>query len=379
VGSDLKPIAIVPAAFHALMQHRASDWPNAMTASATHDTKRGEDTRARMHVLSEVPDKWSDHLRRLEEQVRPILRELDGAEVPSPDERYLLYQTLAATWPTEEPNDSGWMEYAQRIRQYMEKAMREAKLNTSWINPSDEYEAAALDFIAELLDRSRSPDAIARICEFAASIADAGFVISLSQLVLKACVPGLPDFYQGTELWDFNLVDPDNRRPINYAPRRRWLAEITAEFDEDPSSLAERLASSWPDPRIKQFVTWRLLQMRRERYDIMTFGQYMPLEVEGKHAEHAISFARTWKEKSTVVVVPRLVHRLLQAAPRKSLGANIIDQIDWADTAVVLPESAGKRWINLFTNGLLELGDARTVPLRELLRPLPVGVFSTTT
>ena len=220
---DAKPIAVDE--FHRLMRHRMESWPHSLCATSTHDSKRGEDMRARLNVLSEMPDEWAQAFTRWQQMNRSLVREIDGDPVPDANEEYLIYQTLVGTWPASIQSEADRATYRDRIAQYMEKAFREAKAHTSWMNPSDDYESAVHDFIRDLFGEAGKKFA-ADLGQFVRRIADSGYVNSLAQLLLKMTVPGVPDFYRGTELWDFNLVDPDNRRPVDYDARRRRLHEL---------------------------------------------------------------------------------------------------------------------------------------------------------
>ena len=382
VGGELGPTACSTDAFHALMQRRFADWPHSLSATATHDTKRGEDTRARINVLSQVPDEWADFANRWNERCTPLLREIDGQVAPSLPERYLLLQTLVATWPMGDVSRAERDEYQGRIRQFIAKALREAKVNTSWLNPSPEYESAVMDFVSDLLNPQLSQDVFAETDQFARLVVDAGYVNSLSQVVLKACIPGVPDFYQGTELWDFNLVDPDNRRPVNYEERRNALADIKGQFEINPAAFNETLARQWPDPRTKLFVTWRLLQLRRQSRDLFAFGDYRPLEIHGIYCQNAIAFARTKDTASVVVVVARNVQQLLATdndtptTPGATIGG-----IDWNDTSIHLPDDLGCGFENVFTQAKVkacnpERERSRSILLSEILNPWPIAVLT---
>ena len=227
VGGELDAKSLSPDEFHRLMRQRQADWPHSLSATATHDSKRGEDMRARLNVLSEVPDEWSAAFRRWRELNRHLERESDGDPVPDRNEQYLLYQTLVGTWPLAPFSANARREYTDRIVQYMEKALREAKIHTSWMNPAEAYEAAVFDFVRDVLSE-KAVIFQADLSTFVSEIADSGFVNSLAQVLLKMTLPGVPDFYQGTELWDFNLVDPDNRRPVDFADRCRRLDNLLA-------------------------------------------------------------------------------------------------------------------------------------------------------
>ena len=213
----------------------------------------------------------------------------------------------------------------------MQKALREAKLNTSWTNPDDDYENAAIGMISDLLNSEKSPLFIGEIDEFVPTIADAGYVNSLSQVVLKMCVPGVPDFYQGTELWDFSLVDPDNRRSVDYSLRSQLLKELSTEFAMNPVHATEQVASHWPNDSIKLLVIWRLLHYRQEHPGLFEQGAYIPLQAKGERERHVLAFGRAFNGDYLIAVVPRLVQKLLPSAIDRQDLRPPYRSIDWKD------------------------------------------------
>ncbi len=375
VGGALAATALSIEDFHRLMRHRAANWPHGMSASSTHDTKRSEDVRARLHVLSECPDAWKDKVLLWRQMNRGYLEDWDGTPAPSPNEEYLIYQTLIGTWPLEPIEDGQREEYIGRIIQYMEKALREAKLNTSWMNPSEDYEEVVFNFVRKIL----GPEAAAfqtDLAQFVAGIADAGFVNALSQLLLKITLPGVPDFYQGTEFWDFSLVDPDNRRPVDFAARQEAIKQL-AEADNNPESLAKDLAEAWPDPRVKMLVTMQSLALRKELADVFDFGDYVPLAVRGEAAEHVVAFARNSGDRWTITAVPRHLYKLRGRPSPESIGK--LPKTAWGLTEILVPAEAGQSWQCSLTGAAIEGGsDAENVaiPVGELFDLLPVALLS---
>src|SRR5215510_1808994 len=231
-----------------------------MLASPTHDTKRSEDARARIDALSEIPARWYRAVRRWQNTNRDLKTAIEDKSAPDANEEYLLYQTLLGAWPLDAENGQAQESFVQRIQEYMIKALREAKVHSSWLNPDEEYEQTARDFVSKILSHD---GVFARdFAEFQAPIARAGMFTSLSQTLLKITAPGVPDFYQGTEIWDFSLVDPDNRRPVDYEHRRRLLDSLRGKEDEDRALLAGDLLRSASDGRIKMFVTSGALNYR---------------------------------------------------------------------------------------------------------------------
>ncbi|MGH7031833.1 MAG: malto-oligosyltrehalose synthase, partial [Stellaceae bacterium] len=273
VGGDPRRFGMSVAAFHHLAQQRARRWPRAMVTTSTHDTKRGEDARARLALLSEMPREWGRRVFQWLRLNRSRRSQIDGESVPDRNVEYLFYQTLLGAWPPAlAPTDVAGMDHlAERIEAYMIKAVRERKLESSWSNPNAQYEAALQRFVRGVLDASRPNPFLAEFHGFVAGLARAGAITSLSQLVLKLTVPGVPDIYQGGELWDFSLVDPDNRRPVDWDARRTLLETISAMRPAD-------LARDWQDGREKLFATRCLLALRGARPALFAEGDYQPLE-----------------------------------------------------------------------------------------------------
>jgi (1->4)-alpha-D-glucan 1-alpha-D-glucosylmutase len=374
VGGELNASALAPEEFHRRMQHRLQDWPQGLSATATHDTKRGEDVRARLLALTEFADEWVSAVTQWQQLNRPLLRTAGEMQVPSLNEEYLIYQTVVGTWPRRIENDEDRRSYLARIISHAEKALREAKINTSWSMPAAEYEDAVRGFITDLFNPQISTGFLASLAAFVAKIADSGYINSLSQLVLKAIVPGVPDFYQGCELWDFNLVDPDNRRPVDYELRASKLVELEQRFSDDPASLATRLAQNWPDPAIKLFITWRLLQLRAEYPSLFEAADYLPLTVSGSKAENMIAFARRHEGQYVVTMVPLHVNGLMERE-----GEHAMPRIDWGDTVVELPDGVPRSWLNYFSQQRITVEGNRRIAASEALTPLPVAVFKSDT
>jgi (1->4)-alpha-D-glucan 1-alpha-D-glucosylmutase len=371
---DAKPLAVDE--FHRLMRHRMESWPHSMCATSTHDSKRGEDVRARLHVLSEVPNEWSQAVSRWQKMNQPLIREIDGDPVPDANEEYLIYQTLVGTWPTEELSNAERNTYCDRILQYTEKAIREAKIHASWMNPSEEYETAVREFVCDLFGE-RGAKFAADLTRFVAQIADAGYVNSLAQLVLKTTLPGVPDFYRGTELWDFNLVDPDNRRPVDYGCRRSRLDKLRKAARANVQEAARELSTRWPDPDIKLWITATCLAARRDSADLFAFGEYVPLTVEGALVEHVLAFARRFEREYALVVVPLHSYRALDRSGATTPGGGT-PNVKWGDTRIVVPDDFPYEWHcqlsgrdcdSTNTNGV------QTFAVAELLDVLAVAVL----
>ncbi|MFQ3457855.1 malto-oligosyltrehalose synthase, partial [Bradyrhizobium sp. UFLA01-814] len=325
VGGDPAAGAIAPEAFHAMMQARAREWPHGMTATATHDTKRGEDARARIMALAEIPGEWTSAVARWKVLNAPHLV-LDGEmRAPSATFEYMLYQALLGAW---DPDDAS---LAARIQAYALKAAREGKQETSWLNPHQPYEAGVKAFIERILDRKTSPEFLDALGTLAQRTALIGALNSLSQITLKATMPGVPDFYQGTEGWDLSLVDPDNRRPVDFTERAGMLATLeTPDWDA--------LALDWRDGRLKFAWTRHLLRLRNEMADVFTSGDYVPLAVSGPHRDHVIAFARRHGREAAIVAVAKSFAPFTQGGrswPRPEAFEGEIDAAGYA-----LPDGA---------------------------------------
>ncbi|HET7674650.1 MAG TPA: malto-oligosyltrehalose synthase [Gammaproteobacteria bacterium] len=336
VGGEPRQFGLSIAAFHHANRERAEHWPHAMLTTATHDTKRGEDVRARLAVLAAMPDAWDRHVRQWRRLNRRQRRRLESGRVPDRNDEYLLYQTLVGAWPVKLLNgwDSAVAEaFTGRLQAYMNKAVREAKTRSSWTNPDTDYEQGVSDFVARLLDPVRGRLFLDDFLPLAREVATHGIANSLIQLVLKLTCPGVPDIYQGGELWDFNLVDPDNRRRVDFALRARLLNEV-AEIDrldgERRINAIETVRADWYDGRIKLFVLYRLLQLRSHYPGLFADGGYQPIDARGARADDVCAFARTHEGRTLIVVVLRQTAR-----GRDRFDATILDTqeevvtIDW--------------------------------------------------
>ena len=294
VGGDPSAQALSIDAFHEAMKLRAQEWPHGMTATATHDTKRGEDARARLMALAEIPGEWASAVARWKILNAPSLVTAGEMRAPSAAFEYMLYQVLLGAWPSGQRDDT----FLERMQAYALKAAREGKQETSWLNPNESYEAGLETFIARILDRSASAEFLDSLETLAQRVALLGALNSLSQMTLKATMPGVPDFYQGTEFWDLSLVDPDNRRPVDFAERATVLASV-----ENPDWAS--LAQHWPDGHIKLAWTRHLLKLRTEFAGVFTHGDYQPLEVSGPHGDHVIAFARRLGRDAVIIAVAK--------------------------------------------------------------------------
>ncbi|UCE30924.1 MAG: malto-oligosyltrehalose synthase, partial [Burkholderiales bacterium] len=332
VGSEPEVFGFSVKAFHAASADRAASWPHTMIATSTHDNKRSEDVRARIDVLSETPAAWRLALRRWRTMNRSRRRTIGGQPAPAANDEYLLYQVLLGTFRPEDAAGEALQAYTERIVGYMTKAAREAKLRTSWINPDPAYEQALDGFVRALLGPGHSNPFLADLQEQAGSIAWFGALNSLSMVAIKYASPGMPDLYQGNECFDFSLVDPDNRRPVDFAHRSALLEALERRAQaQGLHACAAELARAPMSDAAKLFVTWRLLQLRREHEALLRDGDYLPLEAHGLGAGHALAFARRLGDQVLVLVAARLFVGLLGRA-----GALPAGHAAWGDTHLTL-------------------------------------------
>ncbi len=380
VGDDPHRFGSSPSAYHRANAERLRRWPHSMLATATHDTKRGEDTRLRIHAISELAEEWEQRSKRWANWNRRYKRTVADAPAPASDDEYFLYQTLLGSWPQADgaapTADTAWLgPWRQRLETYLVKALREAKKRSSWRHPNPDYEEAQLDFLRALLDVSRPNPFLADLAAFAARTATIGAVHGLAQTALKLAAPGVPDTYQGCEFWDLSLADPDNRRPVDFAARAEALARLEAQLAGDRADeTLDELRTHWLDGRIKLLVTARLLGLRRRHPALLLGGEYLPLETRGAQADHIVAFARRHGDARLVIVAPRLVAPLL---PENS-GLHI-PAAAWGDTALRLPPGDRKRqWRDLLNGSLHRLpaaGEGAWLPVSEALTPLPLAAL----
>ncbi|MBD3401737.1 malto-oligosyltrehalose synthase [candidate division GN15 bacterium] len=357
-GHDLK-------SFHAFQQYRHEAYPHAMTTTSTHDTKRGEDVRARINVLSEMPDEWERRIKQFARINRGRKRRVRGSVVPDKNDEYFLYQTLLGVWPGGDIDTA----FIERIKQYVIKAVREAKVHTAWIKPDSAYEDAYLAFVGRILSTGSDNAFLDEFIPFQQRVAAYGIWNSLSQLVVKMTVPGVPDIYQGCELWDLTLVDPDNRRPVDFSHRKLVLDDLVDRQSDDPAGLLSDLLESRTDGRIKLYLTHRLLQLRNESTDLFTHGAYVPVEITGERAVNVVAYARRHDDAWAITVVPRFTSEVI-GEDEVPIGESV-----WGDTEIVLPEAAPGQWQNAFSGESVLAGDGR-LRLAEILDQIPAAVLT---
>ena len=371
VGSDPGAFGASVAEFHRANAERARRWPHALLTSSTHDTKRSEDVRARIAVLSEAPREWRAAVNRWARINRRRKTRRDGAPAPDSNDEYLFYQTVLGAWPwgMETPDE----DFVSRVEAFMTKAVREAQVHSGWINPDESYETALTDFVRAALDAVRPNPFLDALAPLRDLVAHAGAVNALAQQLLKLTAPGVPDVYQGTELWDQSLVDPDNRRPVDYALRTRLLDELA---DAEPTpALTRNLLEHKADGRIKLYLTSRVLAFRDAHPALFARGEYVPLSVEGAGAEHTVAFARRHGDEEVIVVVPRLVAGLLGKELVDPVGAEV-----WGDTRLVLADVApGSRYRDVFSGEEVETsagGDGAVLPAADVFAAFPFALLS---
>ncbi len=356
--------------FHGQNIERLKNWPFALITTSTHDTKRSEDVRARISVLSEIPVEWRKHIILWAQINRKNKILVNNRQVPDRNEEYLLYQTLIGTWPLGEATDEQYETYKARIKTYMSKAVKEAKVNTSWINPDRIYEEALNAFIDTVLDRSRPNQFLDDFLPLQRITTICGLYNAASQSLLKICSPGVPDFYQGMEVWNFSLVDPDNRHPVDYGDHVSMLAGIKDDLGrKDRAEFAKELTSSMEDGRIKLYIMYRTLKLRKEMRQVFEKGEYIPLELEGVRPRHVTAFARRFLNSMFMVAVPRFLAKILLLPDSRFDGI-------WEDTMLILPAGAGEGdYTNIFTGEVLT-GHGPVLSCSDIFRNFPVALLT---
>ena len=376
VGGSPDQYGISVTTFHRRNAARFERWPHSLLATSTHDTKRSEDVRARLNALSEMPAEWQAAVTRWGRLNSSKKAVVEDQPAPDRNDEYLLYQTLLGVWPAAGLEGTALEAFRERIADYMQKATKEAKVHTSWINPNEEYDAAMRQFVLRLLSHPVEGTFLTDLEALAHRVAYFGCFNSLAQVLLKLTSPGVPDLYQGCELWDFSLVDPDNRRPVDYSLRQRVLDELQeriAEAGDDLTELASELVGSAVDGKIKAYVIYQTLCIRAKYPALFGQGDYLPLEATGPRRDHVCAFARRFEEETVLVVVPRLVVGLAGSEERPPLDVD-----SWGKTVLLLPPHlACQTYRNVFTGESLvpDLhAGAHGLLLSELLRIFPVAV-----
>ncbi|BAY24794.1 malto-oligosyltrehalose synthase [Calothrix sp. NIES-2100] len=361
VGGNPSHFGISLGEFHSFNQKHQATWPHTMNTTATHDTKRGEDVRARLNVLSEIPDEWEQQVNSWSSLNQKQKINRHKLSIPDSNDEYFIYQTLVGAFPFTEQEESSFVE---RVKEYIIKSIREAKVHTAWLRPDSEYEEACADFVEKVLD---SQEFLADFRGFQQRVAEYGIFNSLSQTLIKIAAPGVPDFYQGTELWELSLVDPDNRRPVDFEQRRSYLSTIKQQIKTDILSLIAELLTQKNDGRIKLFLTVQALKARSNYVQLFQDGEYLPLEIQGTHADHIIAFARQEGNQTAIAIAPRFLTRLIQPG-EYPLGESV-----WQDTQLQLPKGTSATWKNVLTQQSLEA--TGTLSISAALAHFPVALL----
>jgi (1->4)-alpha-D-glucan 1-alpha-D-glucosylmutase len=368
VGGDPRPSAATSREdFYAFLQERRKRWPGSLDASTTHDTKRSEDVRARLNAVSEMPSEWEDHLKLWAKQNARFKTTESGQSVPDPSEEYFLYQTLLGVWPLDSQACASLLE---RVQAHIIKATREAMVHTRWTRPNQLHEDALLSFVSGILSNDNA-DFQADFRQFQKKIGYFGMINGLSQTLLKIAAPGVPDFYQGSELWDLRLVDPDNRGPVDFDKRAADLDEIVKAGAS--GQIAQNLIERWPDGRIKLYLIWRTLQFRQNHEEIFRDGDFLPLQVEGSYSRNIIAFARRQETQWVLAAAPRWISQI----PATRVGKR--NEFNWGDTRLVLPSGTPSLWNSILTSEPVASraeGSEGSVKASDLFRDLPVALVS---
>jgi (1->4)-alpha-D-glucan 1-alpha-D-glucosylmutase len=374
VGGNLEPSRLPSAdEFFEFMRERQRRWPDTLNASSTHDTKRSEDLRARLNVLSEVPDQWLSKLADWSKENAPKKTDVNGQDAPDANEEYLIYQTLLGIWPHDQ---SDLPSIRTRLQAFVLKAIREAKIHTRWAEPNQAYEGAVCAFIDRVFDEKDHSKFLCSVARFAEKIAYSGMTNALGQTLLKIACPGVPDFYQGSELWDFHLVDPDNRSPINFSVRIHALEDLTNRASANPAAIASEVMAAWPDGRLKMYVIWKALGYRNEHSALFRDGEFIPLEVRGQQSAHVMAFLRRQEKDQAIAIIPRLA---INIPPNSDDSAR--DDF-WRGTNLLLPPDSPTSWRDIFTTSttetILESG-TQSLPLADALKHFPIALLAANT
>jgi (1->4)-alpha-D-glucan 1-alpha-D-glucosylmutase len=366
VGGEPDAFGVSVETFHEWNRERLAKWPDAMSGSSTHDTKRGEDTRARIEVLSEIPDEWEQAIKRWYQMNSGARKNIEDSEVPDPNEEYLLYQTLIGIWPDTPMDAAQREEFIKRIQLYMDKAVKEAKVHTSWMNVNEEHDRALSEFLSTIL--KEGTEFVADLEKFHARVARAGMLNALSQTILKIAAPGVPDFYQGTELWSLTVVDPDNRRPVDYASRCAMLKGMREAARRDPVATTCHLLKDLSSGAIKMYLTNRAMEFRRDHSTLFMRGEYIPLNVTGPRANHIVAFARADEGKRVVVACGRFFMQLPEASPLP------VDPQVWANTFIELEPGSSASMRDVITGRTISIAGGR-LRVDEAFAQMPVTML----
>ena len=359
-------------AFHDFNRAVLRNRPHTMNATSTHDTKWSEDVRARINVLSEMPHVWAKCLRRWSRLNKRKKTLLDGYLVPAPNEEVIFYQAVLGIWPCEPFEKVDKHTLRSRLEEFVVKAAREAKTNTSWLSPNEAHESALRHFVSSVVSAPLTDPFISDFLHVHRDVAFFGACNSCSQLLLKMTSPGVPDFYQGSEMWNLSLTDPDNRQPVDFRTRLAALEALRFQGTDLPSSCIAELTRDWPNGRLKLYLTARVLNFRRVQPSIFSEGCYLPLSVRGRHAKSVFAFGRCFGDHAVIVAVTRLLKNLTRS------GTFALGEI-WEGTSLKLPDTLPKVWTNIFTNERIEPSsdsEGGAFSVAELFRHFPFVVLT---
>lgn len=360
VGSDLNSEGLHPNTFHATIRDRQAHHPRALNTTSTHDTKRSEDVRARLGILSEIPLLWEATVKGWHDRAKIFFEVVNNVRVPDPATEYLLFQTLVGAYPLHRDEVP---QFVTRLQSYMQKAVREAKIHSDWVHPNVVYEEALHRFLDHLVTANEMQEVFD---PFIRMVSYYGALSALSQVLLKALAPGVPDFYQGSELWDFSLTDPDNRRPVDFSRRQQLLDQIISH-----SPMPEELLAHWDDGRLKLYVTHEALKLRQQNAGLFVCGTYEGLEAEGAQSHHVLAFARHFEDQWCIVVVPRHYARLTLSLRSKPVSPS---PDMWQTTTLNLPIGSPHRWREVLSGQSLQ-EQMGQIPMREIFSRLPIAIL----
>ena len=362
-------------AFHEFNRATLRTYPHTMNATSTHDTKWSEDVRARINVLSEMPREWAKSLRRWSRMNKHRKTSVNGKLAPTPNEEVIFYQAMLGMWPLQPFQELKRKELQSRLEGFFVKAAKEAKTDTSWLSPNEKHESALRQFVEAILSARENDPFISDFLRMHREVAFLGACNSCSQLLLKMTSPGVPDFYQGNELWNFRLTDPDNRQPVDFRARSSALENLRSQGAEPPASCIAELLNDWPNGRLKFYLTMRILNFRRSHPDLFSRGRYMPLATRGAHERSVFVFVRHFEDQWLIVAVPRLLRGIAR------VGAFPVGKV-WDTTAVEFPATIPQLWSEVLTNEHVDLSrrvQGDFVPVSELFKRFPFAVLSSTT
>lgn len=363
VGGTPDLFGITISAFHNFNQKWQDRWPHSMNATSTHDTKRSEDVRARINVISEIPDRWETEVNSWSELNRSYKQEIKGRVIPDANDEYFLYQTLVGAFPL---FDYEYPQFIDRIKDYVIKAVREAKVHTAWLRPDTDYEEGFVAFVEQILQDREDNVFLQKLRAFTDWVTPYGMLNSLSQTLLKIATPGVADFYQGTELWDLSLVDPDNRRPVDFEKRWHFLQEIKHRSETDVLDLIADLMANAKDGRLKLFLIAKALEAKKQNLELFQEGAYIPLDVVGDHQDCLVAFARHYRQATAIAIVPRFFASLAEPG-EFPLGDKV-----WSNTRVEIPQGLRSTWKDAISGR--EIPESNAIPVNQALQHFPVSL-----